>query len=133
MRERRDQHVGDAEVTGPVRTCVGCRRREPDSRLLRIVHDPELGALLPDPRRRAEGRGAWVHRDARCIATALDRKAFTRSLRVAGTVSQDAITEVLGALRPADETTRRPHGPVSGAENAKERTRHDEHTVKLQR
>ena len=116
MRERRDQHVGDAEVTGPVRTCVGCRRREPDSRLLRIVHDPELGALLPDPRRRAVGRGAWVHRDARCIATALDRKAFTRSLRVAGTVSQDAISELFEAVRREQDTTRRPNGPVGGAQ-----------------
>ena len=132
MRERRDQHVGDAEVTGPVRTCVGCRRREPDSRLLRIVHDPELGALLPDPRRRAEGRGAWVHRDARCIATALDRKAFTRALRVAGSVSQDAISEVLESLRLEHDTTCRSNEPVGGARE-EERTRHDEHTVKLQR
>ncbi|MDX2355600.1 YlxR family protein [Dietzia sp. PP-33] len=98
MRVHRDQRRGVAEVAGPVRTCVGCRRRDSDSRLLRIVHDPEAASLSPDPHRRAHGRGAWVHRDERCIATALDRKAFIRSLRVAGNVSQDALSEMIGTL-----------------------------------
>lgn len=132
MRGRKDQLTGLAEVAGPVRTCVGCRRRDSDSHLLRIVHDPQSAALSPDPRRRALGRGAWVHRDERCIATALDRKAFVRALRLAGNVSQDAVSEVLEAVRHEHETTRRPNGPVGGAQE-EERTRHDENTVKLQR
>lgn len=98
MRGRKDQLDGAAEVAGPVRTCVGCRGRDSDSRLLRIVHDPQAAALSPDPRRKADGRGAWVHRHERCITTALDRRAFIRALRVDGTVSQDAISEVLEAL-----------------------------------
>ena len=106
MQGRKDQLEGAAEVVGPVRTCVGCRGRDSDSRLLRVVHDPESMALSPDPRRREMGRGAWVHRDERCIATALDRKAFIRSLRVVESVSQDAISEVLEALRHEYETTR---------------------------
>lgn len=119
MPVQRDQRTGVPEVAGLVRTCVGCRRRDSDSRLLRIVHDPQAAALVPDPRRRAEGRGAWVHRDERCIATALDRRALTRSLRVAGAVSHDAVAEVLEALRLEREN--------------EERTSNDEHTVKLQR
>ena len=105
MRGRQDRHEGTVEVVGPVRTCVGCRRRDSDSRLLRIVHDPQTAALSPDPRRRAGGRGVWVHRDERCIATALDRRAFIRSLRIGGTVSQDAVSEVLEVLRLGHETT----------------------------
>lgn len=132
MRGRKDRRHGVSEVAGPVRTCVGCRGRDSDSRLLRIVHDPRTAALSPDPRRRAEGRGVWVHRDPRCIATALDRRAFIRSLRVEGTVSQDAISEVLEALRHEHVTTRRTDDPAGGAQE-EERTRHDEHTVKLQR
>ncbi|MCT1433114.1 MULTISPECIES: YlxR family protein [Dietzia] len=132
MQGRKDQRFGTAEAVGPVRTCVGCRGRDTDSRLLRIVHDPEAAALSPDPRRRAVGRGAWVHREPQCITTALDRKAFTRALRIAGNVSQDALTEVLEALRLGHEITRRPLGSAGGAQE-KERTRHDEHTVKLQR
>lgn len=111
MRGRQNRRSAAAEVAGPVRTCVGCRGRDSDSRLLRIVHDPRAAALSPDPRRRAAGRGVWVHRDERCIATALDRKAFTRSLRITGNVSQDAVSEVLEALRLGHETTRRPDGP----------------------
>lgn len=116
MRERQHQHLGTAKAAGPIRTCVGCRVRETDSRLLRIVHDPVAGALSPDPRRYAKGRGVWVHRDARCIRTALDRKAFIRSLRVSGIVSQDAISEVLEAIRLEHETASRPQGPQGGAE-----------------
>ena len=119
MPVQRDHRSDASEVAGPVRTCVGCRRRDSDSRLLRIVLDPRTAALVPDPHRRAEGRGAWVHRDERCIGTALDRKALTRSLRVAGTVSHDAVAEVLGTLRLEREN--------------EERTSNDEHTVKLQR
>lgn len=132
MRGRKDQLDGTAEVTGPIRTCVGCRGRDSDARLLRIVHDPGTAALSLDPRRSAAGRGAWVHRDERCIATALDRKAFIRALRVAGSVSQDAISGVLESLRLEHDTTCRSNEPVGGARE-EERTRHDEHTVKLQR
>ena len=63
MPVQRDQRTGVPEVAGPVRTCVGCRRRDSDSRLLRIVHDPQAAALVPDPRRRAEAgslRGAFA-------------------------------------------------------------------------
>ncbi|MFL0578452.1 YlxR family protein [Dietzia sp. 179-F 9C3 NHS] len=119
MPGHRDQQTDATDGAGPIRTCVGCRRRDSDSRLLRIVHDPGAAALVPDPRRRANGRGAWVHRDERCITTALDRRALTRSLRIAGAVSQDAVAEVLGALRLEREN--------------KERTSNDEHTVKLER
>ena len=73
-----------------------------------------------------------MHRDERCIKTALDRKAFIRALRVSGNVSLDAISELFEAVRREQDTTRRPNGPVGGAQE-KERTRHDEHTVKLQR
>jgi len=104
-------NVGD----GPVRTCVGCRGRDSDSRLLRVVHDPGAASLEPDPRRRMRGRGAWVHRDERCIATALDRKAFPRALRIDGSVSQDAVSEVLEALRLGRDTTRRPDRSARGS------------------
>lgn len=106
MRVRQNQRSQHVEVAGPIRTCVGCRGRDSDSRLLRIVHDPRTATLSPDPRRRAPGRGAWVHRDERCITTAIDRKAFTRALRVAGNVSLDAISEVLEAMSPEHDITR---------------------------
>ncbi|MEN9989956.1 MAG: hypothetical protein RL508_935 [Actinomycetota bacterium] len=62
----------------PVRTCVGCRQRA--SNLLRIVLDgqelvPDLGGKLP-------GRGARLHTSTACLKLAIDRKAFSRALRV---------------------------------------------------
>jgi uncharacterized protein len=66
-------------LDGPVRTCVGCRRRDEVGRLLRVVADQTSVAV--DPRRRAPGRGAYVHPDAACVASAVKRRAFGRALR----------------------------------------------------
>lgn len=64
----------------PVRTCVGCRVRCEDVDLLRVVVAD--GVLIPDPRRRLPGRGAWIHPREGCIAIAEKRRAFERALRV---------------------------------------------------
>ena len=63
----------------PERTCVGCRGRAPKRALLRIA--AASGALTVDPGGRAPGRGAYVHRDASCVNTALSRGALWRTLR----------------------------------------------------
>ncbi|GGM38507.1 hypothetical protein GCM10012275_06820 [Longimycelium tulufanense] len=68
--------------TGPVRTCVGCRLRAGAAELLRVVVVD--GALVPDPRRRLPGRGAWLHPDPDCLRLAERRRAFPRALRVSG-------------------------------------------------
>lgn len=73
-----------------MRTCVGCRRREEQAALLRVVATwPEAGppagpTLVPDPRRRLQGRGAYVHPDPECVHTAIRRNAFGRALRTGG-------------------------------------------------
>ncbi|MFL6161032.1 MAG: YlxR family protein [Jatrophihabitantaceae bacterium] len=73
-----------------IRTCVGCRQRVPATDLLRVVTGPEVrfdsaGSpvrdVLPDPRARAAGRGAWVHPVPSCVALAERRRAFGRALR----------------------------------------------------
>ena len=72
--------------TQPVRTCVGCRKRSAKIELLRVVAD-DLGKgleLLPDPTRRAPGRGAHLHPAPDCLELALRRRAFPRALRVTG-------------------------------------------------
>ncbi|MDQ3153586.1 MAG: YlxR family protein [Actinomycetota bacterium] len=62
--------------------CVGCRTREAASGLLRVV--VVEGTVVPDPRRRLPGRGAWLHRDPECLRTAERRRAFPRALRTEG-------------------------------------------------
>jgi len=40
------------------------------------------GVLVPDPRARLAGRGAWVHPDPDCLDLAVRRRAFARALRL---------------------------------------------------
>ncbi|MDP9417847.1 MAG: YlxR family protein [Actinomycetota bacterium] len=70
----------------PVRTCVGCRGRGSRLDLLRVVVGRVDGQVrvVPDPRHRLPGRGAWLHPDLRCLELAERRRAFPRALRVPG-------------------------------------------------
>nr|WP_308252373.1 YlxR family protein [Pseudonocardia sp. KRD291] len=61
---------------------MGCRTREQATDLLRVV--AVNGRLVPDPRRRLPGRGAWLHPHPGCLDRAERRQAFTRALRVPG-------------------------------------------------
>ena len=73
-------------VTGPLRTCVGCRQRAAKDELLRVVAD-DLGEgleVIPDPGGHAPGRGAHVHPTPECLEPALRRRAFARALRAPG-------------------------------------------------
>ncbi len=97
--------VTQGESSAPIRTCVGCRRREAAAELLRVV--ATLGATtqgeqsaqtwdaVPDPRHRAAGRGAWLHPVPACLELAERRRAFARALRVPGPVDATAVREYL--------------------------------------
>jgi uncharacterized protein len=81
---------------GPVRTCVGCRRRDEQGRLLRVV--PGGTTVQVDVRRRLPGRGAYVHPDPACVALAVKKRAFGRTLRapVDAAAAGAVLTEYLG-------------------------------------
>ena len=69
------------------RTCLGCRRRDDRSALLRVVAESYdtgeyVARVVADPRLRLPGRGAWLHPTPECLDLALRRKAFGRALRV---------------------------------------------------
>ncbi|WP_436501149.1 YlxR family protein [Actinokineospora sp. HUAS TT18] len=101
----------------PVRTCVGCRARAADKLLLRVVLVD--GNVVPDPRRRMPGRGAWIHPDPSCLATAEKRRAFSRAFKVQGTVGVEVVrseierhADSVGVGRPhAEEETRKQVDP----------------------
>ncbi|MGH3872350.1 MAG: YlxR family protein [Pseudonocardiaceae bacterium] len=59
------------------------------------------GILVPDPRRRHPGRGAWMHPDPGCLRLAERRRAFPRALRRAGTLDIAAVHAYL-AQPPGD-------------------------------
>ena len=63
--------------SGPVRTCVGCRQRRPQSALVRCVLTAEGRAVVD---RTAPGRGAWLcDPPGPCFGLAVRRKAFERA------------------------------------------------------
>lgn len=84
--------------------CVGCGRRDDQAVLVRYVARVEEGVahVSPDPDRRADGRGAYLHDDPACVDRALRRKALQRTLRIPASVPAE-----LGVGQPApqrDET-----------------------------
>ena len=61
----------------PIRSCVGCGRKAPQSELLRFV--AEDGRLVPGAGK--PGRGAYTCRRLPCFERAVARRAFNRTLR----------------------------------------------------
>ena len=65
-------------MTGiPIRSCIGCGRRAPQSELIRFV--AENSRLVPGAGR--PGRGAYTCRRLACFERAVARRAFNRTLR----------------------------------------------------
>jgi hypothetical protein len=61
----------------PIRTCLGCGRKAPQTELVRFVaHD---GVLTRS--RSGEGRGAYTCRRLACFERAASKRAFNRVLR----------------------------------------------------
>ena len=72
---------------GPVRTCVGCRKRAAKRELLRVTVGSDVyghPAVVPDPEGTAPGRGAHLHPTVECFELAVRRRAFARALRYLG-------------------------------------------------
>jgi predicted RNA-binding protein YlxR (DUF448 family) len=121
----------------PIRTCIGCRQRATAAELLRVVVAPDATGeaasahrpsearspseqpgsgpvalpVVPDPRRRIPGRGAWLHPDRRCVELAERRRAFARALRVSGPLDPTPVGEYVAqagfGTRPLGEDTTR--------------------------
>ena len=90
--------------TRPVRTCIGCRKRELAVVLLRIVvasDESHVGSdvhtILVDTTGNLPGRGAWLHPDPQCLDVAIRRRAFARALRITGPQDTSAVIEHVGS------------------------------------
>ena len=92
----------------PVRTCIGCRLRATKSDLLRVVAvgAPLRPEVLPDPRGRIPGRGAYLHTDPGCLDLAERRRAFPRALRLPGPLDTSAVRAYVEAGRGTAPSSR---------------------------
>ncbi|MCP1386594.1 YlxR family protein [Corynebacterium sp. TA-R-1] len=81
-----------------IRTCVATREQLPDTRLLRVVADPDApGRIIPDPRRNLPGRGAWIIPTLEALELAEQRRAFARALRLSTPVDVSQVRAYLAA------------------------------------
>jgi uncharacterized protein len=115
------QRETSASGSGPVRTCIGCRRRELAVELLRVVAvstgNGEF-AVTVDTAGNLPGRGAWLHPNQQCLRAAIRRRAFGRALRITGPPEISAAVEHIDAVDTRDHPRKR-----TGSEE-------HEHTVK---
>jgi len=65
----------------PMRRCVATGEQLPKKQLLRIVRTPE-GELSVDVTGKANGRGAYLKKDAEAVAKAKKTKALEKALEV---------------------------------------------------
>src|ERR1700758_2313015 len=77
----------------PLRSCVGCKARAAKSSMLRLVVAGD--GIVPDPRARQPGRGAYLHPCLACFELAQRRRAFSRALRVQGSLNAGSLVSYL--------------------------------------
>ena len=65
----------------PLRKCVGCGEMKEKKSLIRVLKTPEDEILL-DTTGRANGRGAYICRNAQCLQKAVKNRGLERSLKV---------------------------------------------------
>lgn len=63
----------------PLRRCVGCNESKPKKELIRVVKNKE-DEIFIDLTGKANGRGAYVCKDAECLKKAFKSKRLERAL-----------------------------------------------------
>ena len=81
----------------PLRMCMGCGARKPKKELIRVVRDKD-GNISVDTTGRAQGRGAYVCRNAECVKKLRKSRALNRTFKceVADEVYALIEEEILG-------------------------------------
>ncbi len=102
MEIDRLRRIRQRQTHGMARTCVGCRRRDVRSALLRVVAErndagEHEARVVVDLRLRLSGRGAWLHPTTECLDLAVRLKAFGRALRVGAFLDAAAVRAYIEA------------------------------------
>ena len=92
----------------PLRSCVGCKVRAAKSSMLRLVAAGT--GIVPDPQARQPGRGAYLHPSLACFELAQRRRAFSRALRVSGSLDATPLALYLSRAGSTMDTTENLYG-----------------------
>lgn len=79
----------------PMRTCLGCNAMKPKNELVRIVRGTD-GTVSLDLTGKAQGRGAYICRDAECLKKVRKSRRIERTLGV--TVDESVWNEMSDRL-----------------------------------
>jgi predicted RNA-binding protein YlxR (DUF448 family) len=77
----------------PQRTCIACRETKDKRELIRVVRTPE-GNLIVDPSGKANGRGAYLCRQASCWDKGLQKQRLAQALKATLTAEQIAALQI---------------------------------------
>lgn len=78
--------------------CIVTRVVKDEAELIRFVRSPD-GVAVPDLARKLPGRGVWVSLDAKILAQAAKRNAFSKAFGAATTMPPDLSDSVSKLLR----------------------------------
>ena len=65
----------------PQRKCIACQERDSKKGLIRIVKNKE-GEIFIDLTGKANGRGAYICKDCKCLKKAIKSKALNRAFKM---------------------------------------------------
>jgi predicted RNA-binding protein YlxR (DUF448 family) len=80
----------------PQRTCIACREIKNKRDLIRVVRTP-AGQLIVDPTGKANGRGAYLCRQASCWEKGLPKQRLAQALKV--TLAPEEVAELQTQLQ----------------------------------
>ena len=83
----------------PIRQCLGCREHRPKREMVRVVRSPE-GVVSLDFSGKANGRGAYLCRSAKCLRSAVKSNALGRAFGTA--VPEEVLSRLEKELESAD-------------------------------
>lgn len=64
----------------PERTCIACRKKFPQSEMMRVSLDKE-GNIRFDEKKRNNGRGAYICKNKECMQKCIKSKALNRAYK----------------------------------------------------
>ena len=76
-----------------LRLCIVTRTEQPPDGLIRFVLGPD-GQIVPDLGRRLPGRGVWVTATRECVAVAIKRGLFAKSLKQPVKAGKELVDQV---------------------------------------